>query len=455
MPEADTSENSRISSRRGLAKSGSVRRLIRPKRASPLQFPKVKVYSSTRVYKAPQALVRNDKYVGTKQESSVGTRRRRRRQVGGGPLTEVLSVPEAITDYKASDHDSDYSIGSVDELPAPPLWSDNEDFDGISPYTQKKDTIPEIAWARTPPSAMKTHLIARSGCEDISDNAIGEEDLFAAYGAHLHTHLHTHDHISRCCPKGKKRKCGLLQRYSKLLQLCAFLLLAFIVFDSRHRMQEHKVQLQEYDEEKAHILQQMMWMDQAAKKVHRKYSQPGSEPPPRAKGPAAQYREDIEKLQLRIQLNARDRLAQRFGDKPAEISLKLGQGEHLIVALSDDTPHAVSILLEQVERHMWDSIRIESSSAVGAIQIASKKAATSPLLEFVEPSRGCHEEGSVAIRQQVDRGLHVLKLRVNLIANSPMEDGDVCIGRVVSSLATLLGTAESLSIAAAAALASS
>jgi hypothetical protein len=375
--------------------------------------------------------------------------------VGGGPLTEVLSVPEAITDYKASDHDSDYSIGSVDELPAPPLWSDNEDFGGISPdfggispYTQKKDTIPEIAWARTPPSATKNHLIARPGCEDISDNTIGEEDLFSAYGAHLHTHLHTHDHISRCCPKRKKRKCGFLQRYSNLIQLCAFLLLAFIVFDSHHRMQEHKVQLQEYDEEKAHILEQMMWMDQAAKKVHRKYSQPESEPPPQAKGLAAQYREDIEKLQLRIQLNARDRLAQRFGDKPAEISLKLGQGEHLIVALSDDTPHAVSILLEQVQRHMWDSIRIESSSAVGAIQIASKKAATSPLLEFVEPSRGCHEEGSVAIRQQMDHGLHVLKLRVNLIANSPMEDGDVCIGRVVSSLATLLGTAESLSIAA-------
>ena len=141
---------------------------------------------------------------------------------------------------------------------------------------------------------------------------------------------------------------------------------------------------------------------------------------------------------MRIQLNARDRLAKRFGDKPAEISLKLNdEGEHLIVALSDDTPHAVSILLEQVEHRLWDNIRVEKASTIGAVQIASTKAATTPLLEFIEPSRGCHEIGSVAIRQEEEDELHVLKLRVNLIANSPMDAGDVCIGRAVSSLVTL------------------
>jgi hypothetical protein len=287
----------------------------------------------------------------------------------------------------------------------------------------------------------------RNGCEDISDGTLLEDELFAAYETHLHTHLHKHDHTNRCCAldKGDKKKGtwwrNLSQPYANAIQVFVLLFLAFLVFDSHHRVHKHKVQLQEYDEERAHILEQMMWIDQAAKKVHKKYSEQSKSADTAVLGDGSSdesAREALEQLQLRIQLNARDRLSHRFGDKPAEISLKLNdEGEHLIVALSDDTPHAVSILLEQVEQRVWDDLRVEKASSVGAVQIASTKAATSPMLEFIEPSRGCHEAGSVSIQQEVEDELHVMKLRVNLIANSPIERGDVCIGRAVSSLAAL------------------
>lgn len=349
------------------------------------------------------------------------------------------------------EQESDSSLGNVDELPAPPLWGDEDDFPKISPYSrQKESAIPEIAWARSA-SASGNHkhssVQIRPGGEDHSETSQFEDELFSAYETHLHTHLHTHDYTNRCCPSnnGTNRKrssswWSFSHPYANVIQFCALLLLAFLVFDSHHRVHRHKIQLQEYDEERAHILEQMMWIDQAAKKVHKKYTEQDKGPDvlSQTKGSDESAKAALEKLQVRIQLNARDRLAQRFGDKPAEISLKLNShGEHLIVALSDDTPHAVSILLEQVQRRIWDNIRVEKASGVGAVQIASVKAATTPLLEFVEPSRGCHEVGSVAITQQEEDELHVLKLRVNLIANSPMEPGDVCIGSVQSDLGPL------------------
>ena len=376
-----------------------------------------------------------------KQSSSVGTRRRRRR----GGAADRPSGHDSTTGFML-EADSDSSIGNVDELPAPPLWGDDDDFPRISPYTRKKDSVAaEIAWARTESSG-KSSLQIRPGCDDVSDATLLEDELFAAYETHLHTHLHKHDHTNRCCAldkNGKKKPhwWSFSHPYANVIQCFILLFLAFLVFDSHHRVNKHKTQLQEYDEERAHILEQMMWIDQAAKKVHQKYNEQGKRPESSiiSGNPSDESaRAALEKLQLRIQMNARDRLQARFGDKPAEISLKLNsEGEHLIIALSDDTPHAVSILLEQVEHRLWDELRVEKASTYGSVLIASTKAATSPLLEFVEPSRGCHEAGSVAIRQQEEDELHVIKLRVNLIAHSPMEPGDVCIGRAVSSLSAL------------------
>mmetsp|Transcript_9200 Transcript_9200/g.17523 ORF Transcript_9200/g.17523 Transcript_9200/m.17523 type:complete len:450 (-) Transcript_9200:1184-2533(-) len=436
-----------VSSEHTRRNASSRHSFTKSRRALPLSGPTAikGSVSSSRVYKAPQALVRNDHYVNAKQGSHlVGTRRRR---------YHGKEAPNDSSTGLMVEAESDSSLGNVDELPAPPLWADDDDFPKISPYSrQKESAIPEIAWARSSGNHKHSSIQIRQG-EDHSETSQFEDELFSAYETHLHTHLHTHDYTNRCCPSTgtKKRNTywwSFSHPYANVIQLCALLLLAFLVFDSHHRVHKHKIQLQEYDEERAHILEQMMWIDQAAKKVHKKYTEQGKGPDSliQMKGSDESARDALEKLQVRIQLNARDRLAQRFGDKPAEISLKINShGEHLIVALSDDTPHAVSILLEQVQRRIWDDIRVEKASAVGAVQIASAKAATTPLLEFVEPSRGCHEIGSVAITQQEEDELHVLKLRVNLIANSPMEPGDVCIGRAVSSLGTLQEMATALS----------
>lgn len=235
---------------------------------------------------------------------------------------------------------------------------------------------------------------------------------------------------------------------TNMIQLLVLLVLAVFVYDSHHKVKSHKVRLREYDEERSHMLEQMMWIDQAAKKVHTRYSSllqkdPSLETREELLDEARYLRDELERMQVRIQLNSRDRIHQLFGNKPLHVTFKFAPSassvtaESLVaVALSDDTPHAVATLLSQFDSRLWDQVEYEAVEP-GVVEISSTLATSSPLLEFGERSRGCHEVGSVSMRSVVKNELTWIVLRVHLIERAPMSDKDVCIGKVLRGLELL------------------
>jgi hypothetical protein len=216
--------------------------------------------------------------------------------------------------------------------------------------------------------------------------------------------------------------------------------LGWIIYDSNRKVAIHKEQLQQYDEERSHILEQMMWIDKAAKKVHKRYSGAGlpsdleAESKEELTTDVQELRSEMEQLQLRIQLNARDRIHEKFGDNPMQVSLSLDAegSRHVVIALSEDTPHAAGTWLQQIDKKMWDDVIFESKADY--VQASTRIPNTSPLLEFVEKSKRCRTIGSVALRQLENMELHVLVLRINLKEDTPMDESDVCIGNVIGGL---------------------
>ena len=302
-------------------------------------------------------------------------------------------------------------------------------------------------------------------------------------------------------------------RWGQLTQITILVVLAIFVFNSHSKVQNHKDQLRQYDEERSHILDQMLWIDQAAKRVHKKYSEqevlnsliidnnnnengnPASEEEQKKqKALLEKAQQDLQTIQHKIQLNAREQLAATFGERPAEVSLQISKNGKLVIGLSDDTPHAISTLVQQVNRHLWDHIQVhvvggasggvvvpeaavpsfpaifelrsapanalesnslsDSSQDEGVGNGSNANSIVMPLLEFVERSHGCHEVGSVSMRQEEieasdklansskeslgtgkgeDETRLVLSVHLEPFDRS-LPEGSVCIGRVLQGL---------------------
>lgn len=304
---------------------------------------------------------------------------------------------------------------------APSLWQGEPGELGSS--------MTDLYGSRTPPRFRRSNqnLHVSQGYDD--SEYLDEESYAGTYQSHASVGEENPSHSVRKGP-----------HYSSMLQLVVILVLGVIVYDSNQKNSMHKTQLQQYDEERSHILEQMMWIDKAAKKVHKKYTSASllkdleAESEEDLRKDVEGLRDEMEQLQLRVQLNARDRINARFGDKPMHVSLSLGAegSRHVVIALSDDTPHAAGTWLQQIDKKMWDDVIYDATP--DSVQISTRMPSTSPLLEFVEKSRRCRQIGSVAVRQLENMELHVLVLRISLKEDTPMDDSDVCIGKVVDGM---------------------
>lgn len=260
---------------------------------------------------------------------------------------------------------------------------------------------------------------------------------------------HNDDNKSRC-----------LRFLFPLLQGMLCFVLIYILYDSRRRNILHQQQLLQLDEERAHILEQMTWIDTAAKKVHKKYGQASiaannglltnmDETKHHSDSAEVQlYKDDnkqlqskIDMLQLRVQQNARTRTSIQFGDEPVQVSLPISEGnvanEHFVIALSDDAPHAVNTFLQQVTIGLWNVIDFQQMQNGRIIQASTRYADTKPILEFVEQSRGCHTAGSVALHQLESDEFHVMVLKIHMDASATVDTDDVCIGNIVKGFDSL------------------
>ena len=373
-----------------------------------------KTLSTSRLYRAPQASIRAGpppKIVGSST---------RRRRTSAGVKTQPFASP--VHERKPSD------ASAVSDIPSVPLlWNEEEEsLLSMSPnpfYAQDWDTK-EVRWKRSPSRRQrKPHsLHILRGSDDPSEE---DASSFAM------------DHSLE--PTSFPRK--LAGSWTNLAQLVVMAVLAFMIFESNHRASHHKKQMEQYDEERAHILEQMMWIDKAAKKVHEKYNGApdglnlDAETHDELKKDVEHARSQLEQIQLRIQANARDRLQSKFGERPAQVMIQLNEsGEHMVVDLSDDAPHAVSTFIQQVDQGFWNEVFVAHEQKSFA-EVSSRAKETSPLLEFTEKSRGCHEKGTVALRQMEE--LHRLVLQVNLEENAHMDQSSVCIGRLISGMDVL------------------
>jgi hypothetical protein len=372
-----------------------------------------------RLYKAPLALVRRSSIheapAERKPKPKTGSTRRRRRP-------SITQTNEG-TGFVRQGSSSSLIEGMARTPSTPPVWpADNELGSSVPDYAQR--IHPRF---RHRPSQ---HLQVSHGFDDseyLDDESHSHSHYESQYGVEEGPFFRMYKY------KGP--------HFSNILQLMIILVLGVIVYDSNHKNSMHKAQLQQYDEERSHILEQMMWIDKAAKKVHKKYTNESLLKDIESADSEVDLRQDVEglrdemqQLQRRIQLNARGRINERFGDKPMQVSLSLGAegSKHVTVALSDDTPHAAGTWLQQIDKKMWDDVIFETTA--DSVQISTRMPDTSPLLEFVEKSRRCREIGSVAVRQLENMELHVLVLRIALKEDTPMDESDVCIGRVVGGL---------------------
>lgn len=381
----------------------------------------------TRLYRAPQAAIRNHSVVSSRDDVMKGARRRRpSRGISHGSQRQQQQEGMGFALERQS---SDRSLG-LEEILEPPLWHEQKD-----PYRRLNGSgrelggsVPEINWKRTPPGRKLRALHILQGNEDYSEHL--EDESFRTYNSFE-------------CRSSKEKVASpvkSLWTITNLSQLLLIVMLGGFIFDSRRKGKTHKAQLQQYDEERSHLLDQMMWIDKAAKKVHQRYPVQSpidldQETKEQLKQEVRDAQDSLQKLQLRVQLNDRQFLHEKFGDKPLQVGLSLDATgtERISIALSDDTPHAVSIFVQQADKNLWSDLRFERLLS-GSIDVFSTQATTTPLLEFLERSRGCHERGAVALRQEEDRDIMFLVLRINLEDQSPLSNTDVCIGRVVKGL---------------------
>jgi hypothetical protein len=240
-----------------------------------------------------------------------------------------------------------------------------------------------------------------------------------------------------------------------VIQFLVLLALGFMMYDSHHKVQHHRNKLVQYDEERSHILEQMHWMDTTSKKIHANVQQQQL-----AAAAAAQQKDttadastnsggvqqQFERVQLRLQSNARDELARWFGDKPITMTVPINKSGNqqqqqqmsIHLALSNDVPHAIATLLEQERRGFWKLVTYTAASANnsndGFVTITSDSTGPlSPRLVWLESSRSCHERGSVMLQQQKDDALALL-IRVRPAAAGALPENVVCIGQVESGL---------------------
>lgn len=452
---------------------------------------------SSRLYRAPQSSIRriDSETVVTAPDKSCSARRRRQSMhtnknflttpspsaesrlsgESANPRKHHTKAPRTHHDINSSDESSSNSV--LEMLEAPYLWMDDVEGNLTGAHPSSSWSVGHLR------TRQSRHRQQRKNKLSSTDSAMSEQH----YGddESIYTHLttlsmcdvpsalaaseHGGDQFNFISGKGKlatmprrcklswnrnnKSSCGDKKRSCmiSITQVAVLIFFAFVVCDSRRRVHEHKQQLQQYDEERAHILEQMTWIDNAAKKVHKKYAGfdnllLSTQHEKRLNDPALMdenkfLKAQLDQLQLRVQQNARDRTVRQFGDNPVQVALPVTEGdvtgEHIVIALSDDTPHAASIFLQQVGAGMWDEVDFQRLQNGRVLQAATRYSNTMPVLEFIEKSRGCHTAGSVALHQLESDDFHLLVLKIHMEESNAIDANDVCIGTVLSGLETL------------------
>lgn len=436
----------------------------------PRESPYGKSPMANRLYLAPQSTVRQPECCTTEGKKPAshhphsGAPRRRRYRHGKRTRqhrrdcdAKSSSLSSNIIDYNEC-HSESSNDSYECTLEAPLLWLDDDEEACGSLASRERKTG----------QRQRRHHYRRSLHESMSAHDFGNNDEESIYTYYSNQSSRKINRERKSSLSTFKKVCGrfLLKgdifcsfrtRYRPIFQFLLFSCLIFLVWDARVKLSDHKAQLRHLEEEREHILHQMTWIDSEAKKAHEHYSSPklvvtGHEHMASKASKQLGSRE-LDRIQLRIQQNARDFITERFGDGAMVVSLPLPsyssyegdvKSQLLSIALSGDAPHAVSTFTQQIqaESSAWSDLlvrRLVSNSECSIVSIEARSPDTNilPVLEFIEKTRGCHEAGSVSLHpiESTNEESQRLMLKIRLTASSSRNNaGDICIGRVVEGL---------------------
>merc|ERR1719343_1882630 len=161
---------------------------------------------------------------------------------------------------------------------------------------------------------------------------------------------------------------------------------------------------------------------------------------------------EVETLQKRIQLSARNHLIREFGEGPVQVLLDLDFGDssanagpHLItILLWLDTPHAAWTWLEQIGNNVWDGAEFKWEQG-HIIDAYPPEYRVDPQrdgkTEFVEHSLHAHQPWTVGVRELPNhanggsRGS--MSMYINLQDNSQLNKHETCVGKIIDGFDAL------------------
>jgi hypothetical protein len=141
--------------------------------------------------------------------------------------------------------------------------------------------------------------------------------------------------------------------------------------------------------------------------------------------------EQLKILQKRIQKSARESILKMYGEGVilVDLELKFEDGPGIItLELSEETPHAVWVWLQQIIRHDWDDSMFRWKLDHVLVATPARMTLQNYNLEFIEENPLNHQVHSVGLNQREGGGVNFY---INLQDNGPHHEDDVCIGNVV------------------------
>jgi len=167
---------------------------------------------------------------------------------------------------------------------------------------------------------------------------------------------------------------------------------------------------------------------------------------------------EVETLQKRIKLSARNHIIQEFGEGPVQVILELDFGDaianagphRISIFLWPDTPHAAWTLLEQIGNNVWDGAEFKWQQG-NTIDAVPPKDRVDPerdgKIEFVERSQHAHQAWTVGVREQPNNvngsGRGSMAIYINLQDNSQLHKHETCVGKVIDGFDALQKLLES------------
>lgn len=250
-----------------------------------------------------------------------------------------------------------------------------------------------------------------------------------------------------------------IARLGPLIQLCLLFTILVLVLQSESQASFTAEQLRRFKEEESGLVLQLQRIERHSIALHEnirtQLRRAGMEDSvdPLGEQTAQLYEmtrelsHQAETLQERITEDSINQIVQEYGEGPAMVVIELEfldgnfvdketypkKDMQLSMFLWPDTPHAIWVWLEQIERHVWDDAFFEWDTKDTVLKLSPSE--PDPLkrghLQFVEHHNNPHLHGAwtIGLRQNDESGQ--LQMFINLQDNSNNKKHETCIGKIL------------------------